>query len=94
MIQLHGQAVITATDGNKNSTHTLTVNGILGDIDNDTKITAYDAYRALVLSVDQNSGESVNADEVVVLDVERNGNMSSNDAYLILKHSVGVITNF
>jgi len=89
-----GTTVITATDGNKNSTYTLTVSGILGDIDKDTKITAYDAYRALVLSANQNSGESVDADEVVVLDVEKNGDMSSNDAYLILKHSVGLISSF
>lgn len=89
-----GTTTITATDGNKNSTYTLNVNKTLGDIDEDSKITAYDAYRALVLSADQNSGASVNADEVVMLDVEKNGNMSSNDAYLILKHSVGLITSF
>ena len=42
----------------------------------------------------QSSGNPVNEDEVVVLDVERNGTMSSNDAYLILKHSVGLIASF
>ena len=89
-----GTTTITATDGNKSATYTLNVNKTLGDIDEDSKITAYDAYRALVLSADQNSGETVNEDEVVILDVERNGNMSSNDAYLILKHSVGLITSF
>ena len=89
-----GTTTITATDGNKSATYTLNVNKTLGDIDEDSKITAYDAYRALVLSADQNSGETVNEDEVVILDVEKNGNMSSNDAYLILKHSVGLITNF
>ena len=90
-----GTTVITATDGNKSNTYTLTVSGILGDIDNDSKITSYDAYRALVLYGDQETNPNeVDQNEVVVLDVERNGSMSSNDAYLILKHSVGLISNF
>ena len=89
-----GTAVITASDGNKSATYTLTVSGLLGDIDKDKSITSYDAYRALVLSANQNNGGSVNANEVVVLDVERNGSMSANDSYLILKHSVGLISSF
>lgn len=89
-----GTTTITATDGTKSNTYTLTVNKTLGDIDDDSKITSYDAYRALVLYANQASGGTVNANEVVVLDVEKNGNMSSNDAYLILKHSVGLISNF
>ena len=89
-----GTTVITASDGNKSATYTLTVSGLLGDIDKDKSITSYDAYRALVLSANQNNGGSVNANEVVVLDVERNGSMSANDAYLILKHSVGLISSF
>ena len=89
-----GTTVITATDGNKSNTYTLTVSGLLGDGDNDSNITSYDAYRALVLYGNQDAGYTVNQDEVVVLDVERNGSMSSNDAYLILKHSVGLISSF
>lgn len=89
-----GTSVITATDGTKSNTYTLTVSKTLGDVDEDSKITSYDAYRALVLYGNQASGGTVDENEVVVLDVERNGNMSSNDAYLILKHSVGIISNF
>lgn len=89
-----GTTVITATDGNKSSTYTLNVSGLLGDADKDTKITSYDAYRALVLTANQNNGGTVDQNELVILDVERNGSMSSNDAYLILKHSVGLISSF
>ena len=89
-----GTSVITATDGTKSNTYTLTVSKTLGDVDEDSRITSYDAYRALVLYGNQASGGTVDENEVVVLDVERNGNMSSNDAYLILKHSVGIISNF
>ena len=90
----NGTTVITATDGTKSNTYTLTVSKTLGDVDEDSRITSYDAYRALVLYGNQASGETVNENEVVVLDVEKNGGMSSNDAYLILKHSVGMISNF
>ena len=89
-----GTTVITATVGDKSSTYTLTVSGMLGDIDNDSNITAYDAYRALVLAANQNSDSGVYADEVVILDVERDGSMSSGDAYEILKYSVGLINSF
>lgn len=89
-----GTCVISVTDGTKTASYNLTVNKTLGDIDEDSKITSYDAYRALVLYATQASGNPVNEDEVVVLDVERNGTMSSNDSYLILKHSVGLIASF
>lgn len=90
----NGTTTITATDGNKSNTYTLTVNKTLGDIDEDSKITSYDAYKALVLYANQTLEETINENEVVILDVERDGNMSSNDAYLILKYSVGLISNF
>ena len=90
----NGTCVISVTDGTKTASYNLTVNKTLGDIDEDSKITSYDAYRALVLYAAQSSGNPVNEDEVVVLDVERNGTMSSNDAYLILKYSVGLIESF
>ena len=90
----NGTTTITVTDGTKSATYTLTVNKMLGDADNDVKITSYDAYRALKLSTDQNAGYNIDQDEVVILDVERNGDISSNDAYLILKHSVGLISSF
>ena len=70
------------------------MDGLLGDSNDDSQITSYDAYRALVLYGNQDSGYTVEQNEVVVLDVERNGNMSSNDAYLILKYSVGLINSF
>ena len=89
-----GTTVITATAGNKTNTYTLTVQGILGDIDGDSKITAYDAYRALVLYAAEATQQQVDPDEVVVLDVEKNGSMSSNDSYLILKYSVGLLASF
>ena len=89
-----GTSTITATDGNKSATYTLTVSGTLGNVGDDENITSYDAYRALVVYAEQATNGTVNQNEVVLLDVERNGDMSSNDAYLILKYSVGLISNF
>ena len=54
----NGTTTITATDGNKSNTYTLTVNKTLGDIDEDSKITSYDAYKALVLYANQTLEES------------------------------------
>ena len=92
-----GTTTITATVENKSATYTLTVAGSLGDVDGDNTITSYDAYRALILAAMQHAGELLNQselDQVVVLDVERDGSMSSNDAYKILKYSVGLISSF
>ncbi len=90
----NGNTYIIASDGDKTSQIPLTVMKKLGDIDNDSNITSYDAYRALVLFGIQASGGTVDEDEVVILDVDRNGIMSSEDAYRILKYSVGLISNF
>ncbi len=90
----NGNVFITATDGEKSAQYLLSVMNTLGDIDKDSNITSYDAYRALVLFGTQATGGQVNEDEVVILDVDRSGDMSSEDAYLILKYSVGLISNF
>ena len=88
-----GATIITATDGDKSCSYTLYVNGLLGDIDNDTNITAYDAYKALLLSVNQNL-ENQNEDEWIILDVDRDSNITAWDAYRILVYSIGEITSF
>lgn len=89
-----GQATITATVGDKTATCVVTVSGILGDIDEDTNITAYDAYKALEASADILAEVEVNEETVLILDVNRDGTVTANDSYEILKYSVGLITEF
>ena len=91
----NGTATIKVTDNNNiTSTYNLLVSGTLGDIDNDSYITSYDAYRALQLSVDQGIGNSNTEDEVVTLDVDRDGGVTAWDAYRILTYSIGLINSF
>lgn len=89
-----GTTTITASVEDKTATYVLTVDGKLGEIDGDNVITSYDAYRALKLYAYQENKTAINEDDVVILDVEKDGNMSPNDAYLILLYSVGEITKF
>ena len=89
-----GTTVITAFDGEKNGIYTLNVSGILGDSDKDSQITSYDAYRALLLSINQGIEIQNNEDEVVSLDVDRNEEVTSWDAYRILIYSIGTINEF
>lgn len=86
-----GTTTITATVEDKVDTFDLTVRKNLGDIDDDG-IDSYDAYKALVLALDISLNNPVNANDVVVLDVNRDGNMEPDDAYRILKYNVGIIT--
>lgn len=86
--------IITVSDGEKNASYTLNVNGMLGDSDNDTQITSYDAYRALFLSVNQGIEIQNDEDEVVSLDVDRDEEITSWDAYRILIFSIGTINEF
>ena len=85
-----GTTVITAVYGEKNCQFTLTISGILGDIDKDARVSSYDAYRALILSVSQ----SEDNDESVILDVDRDEKIDAWDAYRILIYSVGLINEF
>lgn len=85
-----GTTTITASDENKSATYTLTVSGMLGDIDNDKIITSYDAYRALVLDTNIRTGASVNENEIVILDFNKDGEIIARDAFLILEYSVGL----
>ena len=89
-----GTTVITASDGEKNGTYTLNVNGILGDSDKDSQITSYDAYRALFLSVNQGAEFQNDEDEIVSVDVDRDETITSWDAYRILVYSIGSISEF
>ena len=89
-----GTTIITATDGVKNDTYRLIVNGILGDSDNDSEITSYDAYKALLLSVNQGLENQNDENEIVYLDVDRDEVVTSWDAYRILVYSIGVIDEF
>lgn len=88
-----GTTIITATAGSISDTYTLTVNGILGDADNDNEITSFDAYSALLLSVGQNIGEHYE-DDVVALDVDSDTDVTAWDAYRLLVYLVGSITEF
>ena len=91
----NGTAIIKVTDNNNiTSTYNLLVSGTIGDIDNDSNITSYDAYRALQLSVDLGIGISNTEDEVVTLDVNRDGGVTAWDAYRILTYSIGLINSF
>ena len=91
----NGTAIIKVTDNNNiTSTYNLLVSGTIGDIDNDSYITSYDAYKALQLSVDQGIGIDNAEDEVVTLDVDRDGGVTAWDAYRILIYSVGLIDSF
>ena len=89
-----GTTTITASDGVKSATYTLNVNGLLGDYDNDTYITSFDAYKTLLFSVNQGTNTQEEADKAVIADVDRDGEITSWDAYRILVYSVGSITEF
>ena len=89
-----GTTTITSSDGEMLGTYTLNVKGILGDYDNDSQITAYDAYKALLLSVNQGTEDQINEDDVVTLDVDRDETVTAWDAYRILTYSIGLISEF
>ena len=89
-----GTTTITATDGTKSNIYTLNVSGLLGDSDKDSQITSYDAYRALLLSINQGVEIQNDENEVVTLDVDRDETITSWDAYRILIYSIGKISEF
>ena len=89
-----GATTITASDGVKSATYTLNVSGLLGDYDNDTYITSFDAYKTLLFSVNQGTNTQEEANKAVIADVDRDGEITSWDAYRILVYSVGSITEF
>lgn len=63
-------------------------------MDCDTEITAFDAYKALMVSVNNILENQENADEVVYLDVDRDEEVTAWDAYRILTYSIGLINKF
>lgn len=75
-------------------TCTVTVSGQLGDVDGDGEITAYDAYKALEISVDYTTGIKSEEEIILKTDVNKSGKPESEDAYQILKYSVGLINEF
>ena len=89
-----GTTTITASDGEKNGTYTLNVEGMLGDYDNDSQITAFDAYKTLVLSVDQGDEIQEFEEKAVIVDVDRKEDVDAFDAYRILIYSIGLINEF
>ena len=89
-----GQTTITATVGDKTATCVVTVSGMLGDIDKDNNITAYDAYKALEVSTQILAEKQADEETILILDVNKDGTLTANDAYEILKYSVGLITEF
>lgn len=89
-----GKATITATVGDKTATCEVTVSGMLGDIDKDNNITAYDAYKALEVSTQILAEKQADEETILILDVNKDGTLTANDAYEILKYSVGLITEF
>lgn len=89
-----GKVTITATVGDKKATCEVTVSGMLGDIDKDNNITAYDAYKALEVSTEILAEKQPEEETVFILDVNKDETITANDAYEILKYSVGLITEF
>lgn len=57
-----------------------------GDSDEDSQITAYDAYKALEYSIEDN----VEDEKIYLLDMDEDNMISSYDAYTILKESIGI----
>ena len=57
-----------------------------GDSDEDSQITAYDAYKALEYSIEDN----VEDEKIYLLDMDEDNRISSYDAYTILKESIGI----
>ena len=62
--------------------------------DKDSEITSYDAYRALLMSVNQGIEIQNDEDEMVCLDVDRDEEITAWDAYRILIYSIGLISEF
>lgn len=60
---------------------------LLGDINENNKVDANDAFESLKLSVTKNS---FTATELDLLDINMNGKIDANDAYLMLAKSVGL----
>ena len=89
-----GKLTITATVEDNSASCELTVSGLLGDVDNDDIISAFVAYKALVASVDYLIGTEIEKQIILTSDVNKNGVPEANDAYDILKYSVGLIENF
>ena len=89
-----GTTIITASDGEKSDTYSLNVSGILGDFDKDSEITSYDAYRALLMSVNQGIEIQNDENEMVCLDVDRDEEITAWDAYRILIYSIGLTSEF
>lgn len=90
----NGTTIITAKVGNKTATCTVNVLGMLGDLDEDENITAYDAYKALEASVNISTGVQVEEKIILRADVDKDQNVTASDAYKILQYSVGVIDEF
>lgn len=68
---------------------TVNMNGgatIIGDVDGDNTVNAYDAYLALKYSLESNLTE----EQTLVADIDKSGDVTAYDAYLILKKSVGM----
>ena len=89
-----GTATITVTVEKQTATCKVIVSGQLGDVDNDKDITSYDAYKALEASVDYLIGTDIDEQIILTSDVNKNGVPESEDAYKILKYSVGLIEKF
>lgn len=90
----NGTTIITAKVGDKTATCTVNVWGMLGDLDKDENITAYDAYKALEASVNISTGVQVEEKIILRADVDKDQKVTASDAYKILQYSVGVIDEF
>ena len=64
-------------------------NGKLGDVDNDTEITAKDATQVLKIAAG-----SVTDYNDAIADVDKDGSITAKDATMILKYAAGSITTF
>lgn len=85
-----GTAIVTAQVGSFTTTYTITVSGIIGDIDGDNMVTAFDSYKAM----EESNNTVKTEDYIFMLDVDGDEIVSAFDAYKILEKSVGIDSEY
>lgn len=87
-----GKTTITATVGSHTATCEINVPAILlGDVDANTKVQAYDALMALQIATSKITGTT---EELKAADVDASGEVQAYDALRILQYATGKITAF
>lgn len=88
----NGEATITATVGSFTASCKVIISEtLLGDIDGNGKIQAFDALMALQIATGKKTGTT---EEITVADVDKSGNVEAYDALKILQYATGKIPAF